>query len=80
MLKVGQKHKGVVITPSGKLPVSPADRSSLLSGGCSVVECSWARVSEVPFTKIGGNCERLLPYLIAVGSTMERANDLRQIP
>jgi pre-rRNA-processing protein TSR3 len=29
------------------------------------VECSWARVKEVPWSRIGGRCERLLPYLVA---------------
>ena len=64
-LKVGQKFKGVVVTPNGKVPVSPADTEVCLANGVSVVECSWARVAEVPFSKIGGRCERLLPYLVA---------------
>lgn len=65
-LKVGQKFSGIVVTPNGKIPVSPADREVVEAGGTAVVECSWARVSEIPFSKIGGKCERLLPYLIAV--------------
>ncbi|ORY76694.1 hypothetical protein BCR37DRAFT_410930 [Protomyces lactucae-debilis] len=64
-LRVGQKFPGVVVTPNGKLPVSPADAHLVVGGGVAVVECSWARLSEVPFTRIGGPCERLLPYLIA---------------
>lgn len=37
------------------------------SYGIAVVECSWARVSEVSWSKVGGGCrgERLLPYLVA---------------
>lgn len=65
-LKVGQKFAGVVVTPNGKIPVSPADKEIVEAGGAAVVECSWARVAEIPFSKIGGKCERLLPYLIAV--------------
>jgi pre-rRNA-processing protein TSR3 len=34
-----------------------------------VVECSWNRVDEVPFSRIGGKCERLLPYLVAANQT-----------
>ena len=30
-----------------------------------MVECSWVRVKEVPWSQIGGKCERLLPYLVA---------------
>jgi len=30
-----------------------------------VVECSWARLDDVPFSKIASPHERLLPYLIA---------------
>jgi pre-rRNA-processing protein TSR3 len=33
-----------------------------------VVECSWIRLQEVPFSRIGGKCERLLPYLVAANS------------
>ncbi|BFZ56374.1 ribosome bioproteinsis protein tsr3 [Savitreella phatthalungensis] len=64
-LRIGQKSKGVVVTPNGRQPVSPADKNVCTEYGVAVVECSWARISEVPFNKIGGNCERLLPYLVA---------------
>lgn len=51
--------------------------------GAAVVECSWVRVKEVPWSKIGGKCERLcrcdasslhnvltlkVPYLVAANS------------
>lgn len=29
------------------------------------MECSWVRIKEVPWSRIGGKCERLLPYLVA---------------
>ncbi|KAL2316294.1 18S rRNA aminocarboxypropyltransferase [Schizosaccharomyces pombe] len=64
-LRIGQKFRGVVITPNGKVPVSPADKEYFDNGGASVVECSWARIEEIPFSRIGGRCERLLPYLVA---------------
>ncbi|KAF8532774.1 hypothetical protein BDD12DRAFT_868468 [Trichophaea hybrida] len=67
-LSIGRKSGGVIITPNGKTVVSPADLPILLEHGAAVVECSWARLAEVPFSKIGGKHERLLPYLVAANS------------
>lgn len=53
------------MSPNGKAPVSPADEEIVRQHGAAVVECSWARLDEVPFSKIGGKHERLLPYLVA---------------
>jgi pre-rRNA-processing protein TSR3 len=39
--------------------VSPADKEILEESGAAVVECSWARLEEVPMSRIGGRCERL---------------------
>ncbi|KIY03106.1 uncharacterized protein Z520_01573 [Fonsecaea multimorphosa CBS 102226] len=64
-LPVGQKFPGVVISPNAKQILSPADRELLEQHGAAVVECSWVRLEEVPFSRIGGKCERLLPYLVA---------------
>ncbi|KAI9882652.1 MAG: blue light receptor [Watsoniomyces obsoletus] len=67
-LHVGQKHPGVVISPNAKTILSPADKDLLEQHGAAVVECSWARLKEVPFARIGGRCERLLPYLVAANT------------
>ncbi len=67
-LSVGQKHSGVIISPNAKRTLSPADKELMEQYGAAVVECSWARVKEVPWAKIGGPCERLLPYLVAANS------------
>ncbi|ESZ89655.1 putative Ribosome biogenesis protein TSR3 [Sclerotinia borealis F-4128] len=67
-LQIGQKHQGVIISPNAKATISPADRETMQQYGAAVVECSWARTSEVPWAKIGGKCERLLPYLVAANS------------
>lgn len=64
-LRVGQRFRGIVVTPKGTAPVSPADRAIVDEAGVAVVECSWARLDEVPFAKIRSPNERLLPYLIA---------------
>ncbi|KAL8932497.1 MAG: hypothetical protein Q9216_006810 [Gyalolechia sp. 2 TL-2023] len=68
-LSVGQKFPGVVISPNAKTLISPIDRSLLEAHGAAVVECSWVRISEVPWSKIGGKNERLLPYLVAANPT-----------
>lgn len=67
-LHIGQKHSGVIISPNAKQTISPADRELMEQYGAAVVECSWARVKEVPWAKVGGKCERLLPYLVAANS------------
>lgn len=64
-LRVGQKFQGIVVSPNGSGVVCPDDRSIVEEHGASVVECSWARLDEVPFNRIGGKHERLLPYLVA---------------
>jgi pre-rRNA-processing protein TSR3 len=68
-LHIGQKFAGVVVSPRAKRLVSPADTALLVQYGAAVVECSWNRVDEVPFARIGGKCERLLPYLVAANPT-----------
>ncbi|PKS07113.1 hypothetical protein jhhlp_005712 [Lomentospora prolificans] len=67
-LHVGQRFNGVVITPNGKKTLSPADAELLVQFGVAVVECSWARVQEIQWNKVGGKCERLLPYLVAANT------------
>ncbi|KAJ3483621.1 hypothetical protein NLI96_g6187 [Meripilus lineatus] len=54
-----------VAIPKGTIPVSPADREIVEKNGLAVVECSWARLDDVPFGKIASPHERLLPYLVA---------------
>lgn len=68
-LHVGQKFAGVVVSPKGKKVVSREDKELLEQYGAAVVEASWKRIDEVPFGKIGGKCERLLPYLVAANPT-----------
>jgi pre-rRNA-processing protein TSR3 len=51
--------------PNAKRILSGADAELLEQYGGAVVECSWVRIKEVPWSRIGGKCERLLPYLVA---------------
>ncbi|KAL2210762.1 DUF367-domain-containing protein [Sarocladium strictum] len=67
-LHLGQRHNGVIITPNGKRTISPADKELMDQYGAAVVECSWARMEDVQWNKVGGKCERLLPYLVAANS------------
>ncbi|TFK61353.1 DUF367-domain-containing protein [Pluteus cervinus] len=68
-LKIGTRFRGVVITPKATQVISPADREIVEVGGLAVVECSWARLDDIPFGKIASPNERLLPYLIATNPT-----------
>ncbi|KAJ6518963.1 hypothetical protein C8R45DRAFT_10628 [Mycena sanguinolenta] len=68
-LKVGSRFRGIVVSPKGKQVISPSDRDIILMGGLAVVECSWARLDDVPFGKIASPHERLLPYLLATNPT-----------
>src|ERR1700761_7235226 len=49
-LHIGQKHAGVVVSPKGKKLVSTADAPLLEQFGAAVVECSWNRIDEGPFS------------------------------
>ncbi|SOV05587.1 related to TSR3 - protein required for processing of the 20S pre-rRNA [Ustilago sp. UG-2017a] len=64
-LRVGQKFRGIVLTPNGTQTLSPADAHIIAENGVAVVECSWARLDEVPFGKLKSPNERLLPHMIA---------------
>ncbi|KAI8910919.1 hypothetical protein EDD86DRAFT_225132 [Gorgonomyces haynaldii] len=64
-LRVGQRFQGIVLTPKGTKTVSPMDRQYVKDHGLAVVECSWAKLDQVPFGRIKSPHERLLPFLVA---------------
>ncbi|KAH7906770.1 DUF367-domain-containing protein [Hygrophoropsis aurantiaca] len=68
-LRVGTRFRGIVVSPKGTVVISPADREIVSKDGVAVVECSWARLDDIPFSKIASPNERLLPYLLATNPT-----------
>ena len=64
-LRVNQRSGGVVLSPMGEKAISRADAELAITGGLGVVDCSWARLDEVPFNRLRSGANRLLPFLIA---------------
>lgn len=56
---------GVVLSPQGTCAISRADIPRIADAGLGVVDCSWARLDEVPFERLRSGADRLLPFLIA---------------
>ena len=46
-------------SPRGQYSISPADRDLIATTGVAVVDCSWARLEDVPFQKLRGGADRL---------------------
>lgn len=70
-LPLGARFPGVVIHPLAKAVLSPADTELVVGSGAAVVECSWARIADVPWARVnpgGAARERLLPYLVAANT------------
>eukprot|EP00940_MAST-03C_sp_MAST-3C-sp2_P001721 g1721.t1 len=64
-IRVGKAFRGLVLSPRGKGSVCKKDLDIIKTKGLSVIDCSWARLSEVPFDKLKGGSHRLLPFLVA---------------
>lgn len=64
-LRVGNGFGGIVLSPAGKQCVSKEDHNLMNRKGLAVVDCSWARLDDVPFTKLRCSAPRLLPWLVA---------------
>ena len=64
-IKLGRSWGGVVLSPLGQQSISVEDAPLIANKGLAVVDCSWNRLDEVPFSKIRGQAPRLLPWLVA---------------
>lgn len=64
-LKLGRRFPGLCLSPLGTSTVSPADKDIMFEQGISVIDCSWAKIDETPFTRMKSGYPRLLPYLVA---------------
>ncbi|KAG6478008.1 hypothetical protein ZIOFF_061440 [Zingiber officinale] len=64
-LRVNNGFGGVVLSPVGKQCVSKEDQDLIERKGLAVVDCSWARLDDVPFIKLRCGAPRLLPWLVA---------------
>ncbi|TDH73527.1 hypothetical protein CCR75_007657 [Bremia lactucae] len=67
-MKPGAHFRGLVLSPAGKQIVSPADKPIVDGLGISVIDCSWAKVQELPYKQLRSGVHRLLPFLVAANS------------
>jgi len=64
-LRINQRFGGVVLSPMGNKCISKQDQQLLHKRGLAVVDCSWARLTDVPFVTLRCAAPRLLPWLVA---------------
>ena len=64
-IKFSPNYKGILLTPNGKQLVSITDHDIILQKGICVIDCSWAKFSELNLN-LNKIETRALPFLVAV--------------
>ena len=64
----GRSFRGIVLSPFGKQLLSPADKDVVTKSGISVIDCSWAKIMDLPQRQVKSGQHRLLPFLVAANS------------
>jgi len=67
-MNLKQPFSGIVMSPQGHVSISPKDSCILEKSGVSVIDCSWARLAEIPFRQMRSGHHRLLPFLVAANT------------
>ncbi|GKY94972.1 hypothetical protein MPSEU_000461900 [Mayamaea pseudoterrestris] len=67
-MNLKQSFRGIVLSPQATVSVSPADAKILEESGMSLIDCSWARLAEIPFKQMQAGHHRLLPFMVAANT------------
>lgn len=69
LLKLGYPFNGIVLSSEATTFVSKEDAQIISDNGIGGINCSWNRLDEIPFDKMGkGRHQRILPRLLAANS------------
>jgi pre-rRNA-processing protein TSR3 len=67
-MNLKQPFRGIVLSPQGTVSVSPADADIVSTLGISLIDCSWAKLADIPFAQLKAGHHRLLPFLVAANT------------
>ena len=68
-LRIGQSFPGIVLSSEATETLSPADAEIIEKYGIAGINCSWNRLTEIPFNMMGrSQNQRKLPLLVAANT------------